>query len=89
MRLFVFILMLPFVRPSGLDLGPSTLWKRFKFFDVGAAKIRGCRVLSGRKTFKFDGIEESQLDVARRSAEYFKCAFSNDDRAVRREELLQ
>jgi translation initiation factor 1 len=49
---FVFILF-PFFGPSGSDLGPSTLRKRFKFFSVGGRKLLDCSVLSRLKTFKF------------------------------------
>ena len=33
MCLFILMVMFPFIRPSGLDLGPSSLGKRFKFFQ--------------------------------------------------------
>ncbi len=48
------IVMLPFIGPSGLDLDPFTLCKRFKFFCVGACKLADCTGLTGRKTFKFE-----------------------------------
>ena len=53
MCLFVIMVMYPFFGPSGLDLGPSTLGKSFKFFSVGGRKWCFWNRLSGLKTFKF------------------------------------
>ena len=50
---FIVISFLPFFWDRLIRARPSTLRKRFKFFQFGAGKKRNYRVLSGRKTFKF------------------------------------
>lgn len=64
--------LLPFFKPCGLDLGPSTLRKRFNFFDVGGYKLRSSRGLSGLKRFKSTGAATTAACAKRSSSKLGK-----------------